>query len=92
MKLSEVQINKDKQPVEPCPVYGTKPHDAVDAVTDTGAEDIPVADMGQLPGNVKVEAPAVETDLPPVYIKDDESLTAGGTEKKIKTVNFAQHL
>ena len=45
--------------------------------------------MGQLPGNVKVEAPAVETDLPPIYIKDDESLTAEGTEKKIKAVNFA---
>ena len=89
LKLSDVQINKDEQPVEPCAVHGTKPHYAVDTVTDTGAEHIPVADMGQPPGNVKMEALAVETDSPPVYIKDDESLTAEGTEKNIKTVNFA---
>ena len=89
VKLSDVQINKDEQPVEPCPVHGTEPHDAIDTVTDTGAEDVPVADMGQPPGNVKVEATSVETDSPPVYIKDDANLTAEGTEKKIKTVNFA---
>ena len=68
-----MEINKDEEPVEPCPVYGAKPHDAVDTVTDTGAGDIPVAGTGQPPGNVKVETPAVETGSPPVYVKDDES-------------------
>ena len=92
VKLRDVEINKDEEPVEPCPVYAAKPHDAVDTVTDTGAGDIPVADTGQPSGNVKVEAPAVETDLPPVYVKDDESLTAEGTEKNMKAVNFAVKL
>ena len=92
VKLRDVEINKDEEPVEPCPVYGTKPHDAVDTVKDTGAGDIPVADTSQLPGNVKVEAPAVETGFPPVYIKDDESLIAEGTEKNMKMANFAEKL
>ena len=35
VKLSDVQTNKDEQPVESCPVHGAKPHDAIDTVTDT---------------------------------------------------------